>query len=116
MPRPTGPQFEKDTTVIYHGSPHTGFKEGDIIKSLKGDRGGFGEQSMSDNRVFGTNWHHWANMYATQNGTEGKVYRVEPVGDLQRYKESDVAEAAKKDFGVDAWEYSAPAWRVLGDM
>lgn len=98
---------------IYHGSPHTGFKPGDIIRDRNPPRGGFGVSSKADNRVFGTNWHPWAQMYADKDETGGKVYKVEPVGDLQRYTEPDVHAAYKESDGVDVWEYSAPAWRVL---
>jgi len=95
-----------DNVKIYHGSPLTHFKPGDVIRPRVANGG--------EKRVSGTNNYAWARMYANKGDTVGAIYEVEPVGALDRFTDEQVNKAFK-NMGVPyTAEYAADAWRVIG--
>jgi hypothetical protein len=96
---------------IFHGSPNTELKVGDILDSEgphSSEREGF---------VYGTNNERWARMYAEKASTKGQVYRVAPVGKMDTYVDEDVTKgfADPRGGGIHGTvEHRAPRWRVIG--
>lgn len=96
---------------IYHGSPNTELKVGDILDS-EGPH-----NSEREGYVYGTNNPAWAEMYANKHGTEGRVYRVAPVGKLETYVDDQVTSGFSdpRNGAIEGTvEHRAPRWRVIG--